>query len=258
MNFIEFEIFDAIEITIVGVLIYQLYRLVKGTAAINIFIGILLFYMLFKLVETLEMKMLEDILGPFIGVGVLALVIVFQPELRRFLLLIGTTGIFRRGYTRNKFAFWQRKDERTILDVASLCKALANMSKSKTGALIIISGETDLKLYSSAIDLIDAKLTSRMIESIFFKNSPLHDGAVIIEDNKLIAARAVLPVSKKEDLPAKLGMRHRAALGISEVSDAIALIVSEQTGEISFARKGKLRQDIGIEEMQAYLKRHFN
>ncbi|NQY08597.1 MAG: diadenylate cyclase [Flavobacteriales bacterium] len=258
MGFIDLGILDIIDILLVAILIYQLYRLVKGTAAINIFIGILSFFLLFKVVETLNMKMLRDILGTFMGVGVLVLVIVFQPELRRFLLLIGTTGIFKKGYLTKKVFFWKEEKERTVLDVASLCKAMGNMAKTKTGALIILSRETDLKLYSSAIDLIDAKLTSRMIESIFYKNSPLHDGAVIIEDNRLIAARAVLPVSKTEDLPAELGMRHRAALGIAEVSDAIAISVSEQTGQISYARKGKLYQDLSIDEMQAFLKKQFN
>ena len=167
-------------------------------------------------------------------------------------------GIFNKGYIKDKVVFWKERDSHNILDVASLSKAMVNMAATKTGALIILSGETDLKLYSNAIDLIDAKLTSGMIESIFYKNSPLHDGAVIIEDNRLIAARAVLPASNREDLPAELGMRHRAALGITEVSDAIALIVSEQTGNISYTKKGRLTQDVTIEEMQAFLKRHFN
>ncbi|NQY67331.1 MAG: diadenylate cyclase [Flavobacteriales bacterium] len=258
MNFIDLGLLDIIDIFLVAILVYQLYRLLKGTAAINIFIGILSFFLLFKIVETLNMKMLRDILGTFMGVGVLVLVIVFQPELRRFLLLIGTTEIFKKGYLKNKLFFWKEEDERAILDVSSLCKAMQSMALTKTGALIIISGETDLKLYSSAIDLIDAKLTSGMIESIFYKNSPLHDGAVIVEDNRLIAARAVLPTSKKEDLPAELGMRHRAALGITEISDAIALIVSEQTGNISYTKKGTLVQNVTIEEMQTYLKKHFN
>ncbi|MCC7303228.1 MAG: TIGR00159 family protein [Bacteroidia bacterium] len=250
--FRDFSVLDAIDILLVSILLYQLYQLVRGTMAINILIGILAIYLVWKTVELLEMKLLGEILGKFIGVGAIALIIVFQQELRRFLLFVGTSEILSRGSLRRNWFTFARKRSVNI-DLSQLMRACRNMSESRTGALIVIAGSSDLNFFSDTGEQVDARLTSRMLESIFFKNNPLHDGAVIIKDNRIQAARCVLPVTEDQEFPAHLGMRHRAAVGITENSDAIAIVVSEQTGEMAVANGGKLSTGLSTEHLRETL-----
>ena len=246
--FITFRFIDALDILLVAVLLYELYTLVKGTTAINILTGMILLYVLWLIVKALGMTLLSSILGGFINVGIIAIIIVFQQELRRFLLLIGKTEFFnRRNFTKN-FLMLQMSDKRP-LDVHPLIKACRNMSEKKTGALIVLSNDSDLSFYSQTGDIIDAHITESILESIFYKNSPLHDGAIIIENNHIHAARCVLPSTEKTDFPVHLGMRHRAAVGITEKSDAVAIVVSEQTGSISLAFRGELYHDLTPERL---------
>jgi diadenylate cyclase len=256
--FIHVRWIDVIDILLVALLIYQLYYLIKGTVAVNIFIGILLFYLLWLLVKGLNMSLFGSILGKFIDVGFIALLIVFQQELRRFLLFIGTSDIFTTSkLSKGIFDFkWQVKKEQT-LDINAIVKACKNMSESKTGAIIILTKSNDLKFYANTGDSIQAKVSVRIIESIFYKNSPLHDGAVIISDNIITGARCVLPVTENNDFPAHLGMRHRAAVGITESTDAIAIVVSEQTGEISFAKEGVLKHTLTPQRLRELLEKEF-
>lgn len=248
--FITFRWLDVIDIVLVAVLLYQLYYLVKGTVAINIFIGILLIYVLWLVVKALGMQLFENILSKFIDVGVIVLIIVFQQEIRRFLLFIGTTDFFsKKNFGKNLFKLkWQVNI--SPLDINAVSKAVQNMSDNKTGAIIVITTNSELKFYVNTGDMIDAKVSARLIENIFFKNSPLHDGAVIISGNTIKAARCVLPVTENTEFPTHLGMRHRAAVGITENSDAIAIAVSEQTGEISFAKNGELKNGLNIHELR--------
>src|ERR1035437_3069379 len=238
MDFLSFEFIDIIDILLVAILLYQLYRLVQGTVAMNIFLGILSMYFIWKIVEALKMDVLSVILGKFVDVCMIALLIVFQPELRRFLLLIGTPEILERFSIGKRF--FKNKKKIFSEDLNAILKACKQMSETKTGALIILTTESDLNFYVKTGEQMDAKVSSKTLESIFYKNSPLHDGAVIISNGKIRAARCVLPITEREDFPAHLGMRHRAATGITEASDALAIIVSEQTGEISFAKGGHL------------------
>lgn len=257
--FIQVHWIDIVDVLLVAMLIYQLYYLIKGTVAINIFIGILLFYLLWIVVKALNMQLFGSILGKFIDVGFIALLIVFQQELRRFLLFIGTSDFLtRKKRGRGFFDFrWQvRQGSQT--DINALMKACKNMSENKTGALIIITRNNELKFYANTGDAIDAKITVRMIESIFYKNSPLHDGAIIISGNQIVAARCVLPVTEDGYFPAHLGMRHRAAVGITENTDCIAIVVSEQTGEISFSKEGELKHAIPLERLRELLERELN
>lgn len=257
--FIQLHWIDVIDIVLVAALIYQLYHLVKGTVAINIFAGILLFYLLWLVVKAMNMQLFGSILGKFIDVGFIALLIVFQPELRRFLLFIGTSDIFTKG-KRGKGLFdfkWQVKSS-DKMDINAITKACKNMAESKTGAILILTKNNDLKFYANTGDQLDATVSVRIIESIFYKNSPLHDGAVIISDNTVKAARCVLPVTENENFPAHLGMRHRAAVGITEITDAIAIVVSEQTGEISFCNEGELKQGLNAEKLREILEKEFN
>jgi diadenylate cyclase len=252
----EFGLLDLIDILLVAILLYQLYQLVRGTVAINILIGVALFYALWLIVRALNMRLFSSILGKFIDVGFIALLIVFQQELRRFFIFIGTTNFISRGSLAKRFLEWNMKGGKIELDISSIVKACKNMAESRTGALIIITRTSDLKFYANTGDPIEARVSVRMIESIFYKNSPLHDGALLITDNQLKAARCVLPVTEDANFPAHLGMRHRAAVGVTENSDALAIVVSEQTGEIAFAKDGKLMNRLTPEKLRELLERH--
>ncbi len=257
--FITFRWLDALDILLVSFLLYQLYHIVKGTVAINIFAGLLSFYLLWLFVKALNMQLLGSILGQFIGVGVIALIVVFQQEIRRFLLLVGTKGILgNKNLTREIFSFTRPVKPQRKIDVASIVKSCKNMSETRTGAIIVISKDTDIRFYTSTGEPINAKVSPRLIESIFFKNSPLHDGAIVVNNNMITAARCVLPVTENENFPAALGMRHRAAVGITEHSDAFAIVVSEQTGEIAYALEGELTSNVSPEQLRIALEKEFN
>ncbi len=250
----SFRWLDAIDILLVAFMLYQLYNLIKGTVAINIFVGILSIYAVYLLVRLLKLELLENLLGQFIGVGVIALVVVFQQEIRRFLILIGTNGfIGEQGIFKTLFSANWNLNNAKRLDTASLMKAIINMAEQKTGAIIIVAQKSELNFYVNTGDVMNAILSARLLESIFFKNSPLHDGAVIVHGNQILAARCVLPVSENENFPGNLGMRHRAAVGITENSDAVAIVVSEQSGEIAFAQRGELQLNLSQEELKKKL-----
>lgn len=250
---------DVIDVLLVATLIYQLYKIIKGTVAIRIFVGIFFIYLFWKVTEALKMGLLSEILGQFIGVGVIALIIVFQQELRRFLLIIGTSGFFNDKKAAKRLFSWTKGNENeSLLDIPAIVLACTHMSETKTGALIVIAKSTDLGMITSTGDEINAKISNRIIENIFFKNSPLHDGAMIIEKNLIKAARCVLPSTENSQFPATLGMRHRAAVGITESTDAITISVSEQTGDISFAKEGMLERKISSDTLRERLLKELN
>ncbi len=257
IGFLSVRLLDVIDILIVAFLLYKVYELLKGGVAINIFIGLLSIYVLWWFcVRILEMQLLGSILGQFVGVGVIALIIVFQQEVRRFLVLLGTSNIFTGNRIARPFRRWNIQSvTNTDTDPRPIVKACMNMSKAGTGALIVIQRNTDLKFYASTGDQMNATVSKRLIESIFFKNSPMHDGAIIISNDVIVAARCVLPVTDNPEIPGNYGMRHRAALGISEQSDAVAIIVSEETGSISIAISGELRANLNQEDLQDILSR---
>ncbi|MGB0917185.1 MAG: diadenylate cyclase CdaA [Flavobacteriales bacterium] len=258
LGFLTFRWLDAIDIIIVALLLYNLYKLVRGTAAVNIFIGILSLYLLWVLVRALNMQLLGSILGQFIGVGVLALIVVFQQEVRRFLLLIGTTGFMRGKRSPLRWLNLGKGFRQAgALDISAVVSACLNMAQTMTGAIMVISRENSLQFYANTGDAIDAEVSSAILESIFYKNSPLHDGSVIITGNRITAARCVLPVTDDENFPAHLGMRHRAAVGLSETSDAVVIVVSEQSGGISVAHEGELEYDISPKALRDYLDKKF-
>jgi diadenylate cyclase len=252
---------DAIDILLVAVLLYNLYGLVRGTPAVRILIGIFVVYFAWILVRVFEMKLTSYIIGKFIDVGVIAIIIVFQQELRRFLLLLGNSELINKSKPlKSLFRISEKMKMETQehADYAQLIKACQRMSESKTGALMVLTRNSDLKFYVNTGERIDGALTERMIENIFFKNSPMHDGAVIITGTRIIAARCVLPVTEKEQFPAHFGMRHRAAVGITETTDAIAIIVSEQTGDISVALNGQIRPKLDAEKLKLILIKEMN
>lgn len=253
--FIKLGIFDILDILIVAFIFYQVYRLVKGTAAINIFAGIFTFYLAYLLFVALNMELISSILGQFFGVGVIALFIVFQQEVRRFLLLLGS-----RYNLQNIFNLDKLFDKPAIQENVSeaIVEACTNFSATKTGALIVFQQNTELYNYAQTGVTMKAKVTDELIENIFFKNTPLHDGAVIINENKILAARCILPVSDRRDIPGSMGLRHRAALGLSAVSDAYVVVVSEETGNITFFKDGSYKVRVSPEELKKFLSNDFS
>ncbi len=249
--FIDIRILDLLDIFLVAVLLFALFKMLKGTVAINIFVGLVSLFLIWQLVTAMQMELLSQILGAFISVGLVALIIIFQPEIRQFLLALGTPYFFRK-YGRKfqflKFAFREKID----FNLDPVLVACKHMASSKTGALIVISRQNELEQYIRTGQEINARLSSSLIENIFFKNSPLHDGAMIVTGQQIKAAGCIMPVSKKQ-VNRHVGLRHRAALGISEVSDCIAVVVSEETGNISYAIHGNMTYHVSAQDLQSML-----
>jgi diadenylate cyclase len=254
--FIDIRIIDIIDIMLVAFIMYQIYYLIKGTVAFNIFLGISLVLVLYLVVNLLQMKLLTSILGALIGGGAIALIILFQQEIRRFLVFLGTRYFPNRTFSF-EYLLRGQSEILTKMNIASIQKACIHMADTCTGALIVISRNSSLDLYIETGDVLKANMSSRMIQSIFMKNGPLHDGAIIVDGNKIVAARCVLPFTTSTELPPYFGMRHRAGLGISENTDAFVIIVSEERGEISIAENGDLIQGVSSEELWHILKKKF-
>lgn len=251
IGFLPISIWDILDIVIVGYLIYLLYKLLKGTAAFNIFIGVAILFGVWALVTLLRMEMLSKIMNQIAGVAVILLIVVFQPEIRKFLLLLGNSML----RSRNNFVSrWLAKNidlkESDAPDLQLVSRAIMNMSKNKTGALIVLSNNLDLEKVLASGTELDAKISVPILLSIFYKDSPLHDGAVVIGNGKIMAAGCILPLSESTDLPRRAGLRHRAAVGLSERSDAMVIVVSEETGKVSIANKGKLSYDISESKLK--------
>jgi uncharacterized protein (TIGR00159 family) len=207
-------------------------------------------------VGILEMSLLSEILGQFISVGFIALLIIFQPEIRRFLLYLGNTTLKGRSGFFGRFikkSFNQRKEQY----IEKVQNAILHMAKNMTGALIVFPKHLNIEGYTNSGQLINAEISTNLIESIFNKNSPLHDGAMIIHSNKIYAASCVLPVSSNPELPTNVGLRHRAGLGASENTDAASFIVSEESGEISFAYRGVLYRNLKPDRLKTLLRQHY-
>lgn len=237
LDFLDFSILDALDIVLVAVLLYYVYKLLKGTVAINIFIGIALIVLIWKTTEALQMKMLSGLLGALLSLGAIAVLIVFQPEVRKFLLMLGSTNFANKRNFLKQLKFLNTEIH-TNMDVEAIVNACDAMAKTKTGALIVLERTNNLDFVKSTGDRMNAEINQPILESVFYKNSPLHDGALIIKENFIIATRIVLPLSNKS-LPSRFGLRHRAAIGITEKTDALCIAVSEETGKISYINDGE-------------------
>ncbi|MEM1256916.1 MAG: diadenylate cyclase CdaA [Bacteroidota bacterium] len=255
LNFLEFKITDLIDIVLVAILLYYIYKLVKGTVAINIFIGIVIVWALWKLTELLQMKMISSMVGGFMNIGLIALIIVFQQEIRKFLLLIGSTNLASKRSFARHFKFLKQEALPTEVDVDAIMGAAKNMGMSKTGAILVIERNNNLDFVKSTGDKMNIEITQPIIESIFYKNSPLHDGAAIVQDNYITATRVILPVSNERNIPLRFGLRHRAAVGITEKTDALCLVVSEETGLISYIKNGEFVLYKSLEELSEMIKK---
>ena len=254
LDFIDFSFLDVLDIILVAVLLYYIYKLLKGTVAINIVIGIALIFLIWKITQTLHMEMLSGILGYLLSGGVIALIIVFQQEIRKFLLMIGTTNFSTKKGFLNQLKFLQ-SEINSDTDTDTIIKACTQLSKTKTGALIVIERTNKLDFLVNTGDLMNALVNNAILKSIFYKNSPLHDGATIIRDNYIIASRVILPVSENTKIPARFGLRHRAAIGITEKTDAVCILVSEETGEISYIKDGGFILYKSMEELMETIKK---
>jgi diadenylate cyclase len=253
VTFLGIRFLDIIDIFLVAFLLYQLYRMIKGTVAINIFIGLFFFIITWLLVKALDMKLIGSIFDAIVSVGVIAMIILFQEEIRRFFLLIGSKYKFKRWVNLDNMMAKNETSGMMNIYINPLVEACENMASTKTGALIIITKSSELLDVIKTGVLVNAFISSQLIENIFFNNSPMHDGAIIITDNKIKAAQCILPISHNTDLPKNLGLRHRAGLGISQRSDAMVIIISEERGEITFAHNGKLTRDITPEKLTKLL-----
>jgi uncharacterized protein (TIGR00159 family) len=249
IGFLNISWVDIIDISLVTYLLYQLYKLMRGSVAIKVFLGFLSLYFSFLLVKAAEMELLTAILGQFMGVGVIALLILFQQEIRKFLLLIGKTTVFNNDQFFRSFP-WRRAMVEKQVTITPVVEAAKTMSASHTGALIVFARESELKFYTDSGDELDAIISKRLLLAIFNKYSPMHDGAVIIVRNRIKAARCILPVSENDELPASFGLRHRAAIGLTENTDAVVLVVSEETGQMSVVANGKVMHNLSGQELR--------
>lgn len=253
----EFVIKDFVDIFCVALMLYYIYRLMKESRSLNVFIGIMVFIVVWLFVsQILEMRLLGSIMDKLVSVGVIAIIILFQEEIRKFLYNLGAhrrvNGIIRL------FVSGDNKDKVDMESIMPVVMACMNMGKARIGALIVIERISSLDDIVETGDIIDANINQRLIENIFFKNSPLHDGAMVISKKRIRAAGCILPVSHSIDIPKELGLRHRAAMGISQDSDAIAIVVSEETGRISVAIKGQFHLRLSAEQLESILTRELD
>lgn len=256
IGFLPVRIWDVLDILIVGYLIYQLYKLLRGSIAFNIFVGIATLYMVWWLVGVLQMDVLALLLKQFVNVGFILVIIIFQPEVRRFLLLLGNTTLRQRSRFLSRLLDGNQPDRRQHeSQVQSIKEAILRMSKNRVGALIVMADNPHLEVFSQSGTILDAQISQQLIESIFNKESPLHDGAMVISGMKIYAASCILPVSDSADLPKSAGLRHRAGVGVTEATSVAVFIVSEENGKISFAHKGQLASGISDNELEELLKK---
>ena len=250
-DIVDIHIMDIVDILLVGLLVYYVYKLIKGTAAISIFLGIIILYIIWAVVKALNMSLLSEIMGQVLGVGVIAIIVLFQQEIRKFLLSLGNTYILNNGRIKIFSRLFGHRNSSIQLEVLDeITTACSNMSETRTGALIVLARTSSMEFVEETGDIVDARISHRLIENIFFKNAPLHDGAMVIAEDRIVAARCTLPISENPNIPAQYGMRHRAATGLSEETDACVIVVSEETGNISFVCDGTIRKMGSISELR--------
>lgn len=257
-SFLNLRFLDLLDIVLVALIIYYIYNLIRGTIALNILLGLVIIYAAYILVKQAHMRLLTELLGAFVSVGFIALIVVFQQEIRRFLLLIGRNASLQKNKAWWSFLFGSKEviknNSARIKPIVDACKSL---QKSRTGALIVFAKYFDEQFYQNSGEIIEAKVSRRLLESIFQKTSPLHDGAVVISENRIKCASSILPLTENDKLPPQFGLRHRAGIGITEMSDAVAIIVSEETGEISYAKQGRVRMNLSFSELEKLLNKDY-
>jgi diadenylate cyclase len=257
-DFLKITVTDVIDIFFVAVLIYYVYNLIKNTLAVNLLLGMFIILILWFVVDALNMRLLSTIINKFMSVGIIALIVIFQPEIRRFLLHIGKNTFLQKNTAWWGYLFASKNIEtNNLARIKPIIDACKSMKKSRTGALIVFVKFYDDQLFANSCETIDSRISKRLLESIFQKNSPLHDGAVVISENKIKSASCILPLTDNEQLPPQFGLRHRAGIGISENTDAVAVIVSEETGDISYAKQGRVRMNVSFGELEKLLNKDY-
>ena len=257
IGFLDIGWKDILDILLVTFLLAQVYKLMRGSVAIKVFGGFLSIYLIYLVVNALQMELLSTILGQFMGVGVLAVIILFQQEIRKFLLLVGRTNIFEEGKFIKNVRFWSQTGNVNRANIRPIIEAVKSLAGSITGALIVLSENSPLKFYAESGDEMDSLLSKRLLLAIFNKFSPLHDGAVIVHKDRIVAARCILPVTEQE-VPAQYGLRHRAGLGMSENTETFIIVVSEETGQISAMQDGMVMHNISAQELRREINKYFN
>jgi len=253
---IHIGFWDILDILLVATLMFELFFLMRKTVGIKILIGLILIYFLWQVIMSLQMILLSKILGAFMGVGFIALVIVFQPEIRQILLMLGNVKMFER-VEKGKWSFMRLGLVNDKLNIDAIVRACKKMSSEKIGALIVVARYNELEQVMKTGITVDAAVSEQLIENIFYKNTPLHDGAMIISHNRIAVAKAILPVSSNKNVPARFGLRHRSAFGLSEITDAVIIVVSEETGKISIFHNTNIRQNLSSTQLNEYLKEVF-
>lgn len=256
IGFLQVDIWDFFDIIIVGVMLYQLYRLLRGSIALNIFVGMMLLFLSYQAFKALGMDLLSSILYQFINIGFVSLIIIFQPEVRRFLLLLGNSTLKQRDSVWNRL-LGREENEEVSPETEDIRRAFLRMAGSRTGALVVITKDADPDTIITGGTVLNADISYGLLVSIFHKESPLHDGAVVIQDRRIHRASAILPVSENTELPKSVGLRHRAAVGVSEKIDVACFIVSEETGKISFAQNGILERGISEARLSELLRNFY-
>ena len=257
--FPEIRFVDILDIFLVALLVYELYRMLRGTNIIRIFWALLIMYIAWRIFDMLNMRFCSQILGGIMSIGLIALVIVFQPEIRKFLLMVGTKTQLTGDTLAKRLRFWRSDvDKHKGVDFEPYIQACMHMSQSKTGALIIFKRANEVEELVRTGEVVNAKASSALLETLFFKNSPLHDGAVIVSGNEILAARCILPVTSRTDIDPNLGLRHRSAIGVTEQLDVISVIVSEETGAISYAIEGEIHHNVTPVQLRHALEKYIN
>lgn len=256
IGFPTVRVIDILDIAIVAALVYYVYRMVRGTNVMLIFWALIILLVAWRVADALGMRLLGAILSAIASVGLIALVVIFQPEIRKFLLFLGTKTQLNESLWK-RMQFWRRNlQNMQSVNYEAYINACMHMSQSKTGALIVFKRNNEVEELISTGERIDALASSALIEALFFKNSPLHDGAVIAHGNSLLAARCILPVTSRLDIDPNLGLRHRSAIGVTEQLDVLSVIVSEETGAISYAIGGTIHHDVTPVELRQALERY--
>lgn len=255
--FPDIHIIDALDILLVATLIYWLYRLVKGTNIMRIFLAVFVLYVASRIFAMLNMRLCSEIFGAITSIGLISLIIVFQPEIRKFLLFVGTKTTTAGDTFVQRFQFWRNgaANKHSGINYDPYIQACMHMSQSKTGALIIFKRANSVEELVQTGEAINADTSAALLETLFFKNSPLHDGAVIVDGNRVLAARCILPVTSRLDIDPNLGLRHRSAIGVTEQLDVISVIVSEETGAISYAIGGNIHHAVTLVQLRQALEK---
>ena len=250
------RVIDVVDVLLVALLVYWIYRMIKGTNVMLIFWALVVLAVAWRLADALGMRLLGAILSAVTGVGLLALVVIFQPEIRRFLLFLGTKTQLDQSLVQ-RLQFWRRNmQKKQSTEYNTYINACIHMSQSKTGALIVFRRQNEVEELVATGERLEAPANTTLIETIFFKNSPLHDGAMIVHGNTILAARCILPVTSRLDIDPNLGLRHRSAIGVTEQLDALSVIVSEETGAISYAVDGEIHHDVSPVALRQALEKY--